>query len=166
MNVSIPIADQSIENIDLKRLVLHTGNVRKSAIDKEVGSKPLAASIVSVGLINPLIVTAMKNGNYGVIAGGCQLAALKALAKKNKLPKDLAKGVPCKVLYNVPNAEEISLVENVMRQDMSAADQIEAWGKLAANGTSPDTIAASGSGITDNLVDKARAKNVPVKTIG
>ena len=27
-------------------------------------------------------------------------------------------------------------------------------------------IAASGSGITDNLVDKARAKNVPVKTIG
>ena len=66
----------------------------------------------------------------------------------------------------MPNAEEISLVKNVMRQDMSAADQIEAWGKLAANGTSPDTIAASGSGITDNLVDKARAKNVPVKTIG
>ena len=151
MNAPISLNDQLIENIDLNQLVIHPGNVRKSTISKEEALAPLAASIASVGLINPLIVTSMKGSNYGVIAGGCRLAALKLLAKKNKLPEDLAKGIPCKALNNSPNAEEISLVENVMRQDMTAADQIEAWGKLAANGTSIDIIAAR-FGVAETLV--------------
>ena len=114
----------------------------KSTISKEEALAPLPASIASVGLINPLIIAPTEDGDYGVIAGGRCLAALKMLAKEQNLPEALAKRVPCKVLDNSPNAEEISLVENLMRQDMTAADQIEAWGKLAAAGTSIDIIAS------------------------
>ena len=126
MNASISLNDQLIEHIDLDRLVIHPGNVRKSTISKEEALAPLAASIASVGLINPLIVSPTEDGDYGVLAGGCRLAALKMLAKEQNLPDALAKGIPCKVLNNSLNAEEISLVENLMRQDMTAADQIEA----------------------------------------
>ncbi len=74
----------------------------KSTISKEEALAPLAASIVSVGLINPLIIAPTEDGDYGVIAGGCRLAALKMLVKEQNLPEALAKGVPCKVLDNFP----------------------------------------------------------------
>ena len=54
MNTSISLNDQLIEHIDLERLVIYPGNVRKSTISKEEELAPLAASIASVGLINPL----------------------------------------------------------------------------------------------------------------
>ena len=73
MNASISLNDQLIEHIDLDRLVIHPGNVRKSTISKEEALAPLAASIASVGLINPLIVGPTEDGDYGVIAGGCRL---------------------------------------------------------------------------------------------
>ena len=151
MNKSISLNDQLLERISLDKLVVHTGNVRKAPTSTEDALAPLAASIASVGLINPLIVTPMEDGKYGVIAGGCRLAALKMLAKEQNLPEALAQGIPCKVLEGSLNAEEISLVENLMRQDMTAADQIEAWGKLAADGTSNDVI-ASRFGVTEALV--------------
>ena len=37
MNVSISLNDHSVKDINLNRWVIHSGNVRKSAIDKEIG---------------------------------------------------------------------------------------------------------------------------------
>ena len=157
MNESVPInLETKLDIIQLDNLTLHSGNVRKTATNKEADTAPLAASIASVGLINPLIVILTSTGEYGVVAGGCRLAALRLLAEENRLPTPLQAGIPCKVLEGEPNLEEISLVENVMRQDMTAADQIDAWGALAKDGTSAEVI-ASRFGVTETLVHQRLA---------
>ena len=158
MNESVPInnLETNLDMIKLGNLALHSGNVRKTATNKEADIAPLAASIASVGLINPLIVILTSTGEYGVVAGGCRLIALRMLAEQNKLPEELQAGIPCKVLKGKPNLEEISLVENIMRQDMTAVDQIEAWGALVKDGTAADVIAAR-FGVTEALVHQRLA---------
>jgi len=72
------------------------------------------------------------------VAGGRRLAALQALAKQQKIPKDYA--VPCKVVTD--SAEELSLVENTIRQPMHPADQFEAFHRLVGTGLSVEDVAA------------------------
>jgi ParB family transcriptional regulator, chromosome partitioning protein len=66
------------------------------------------------------------------------LAALQSLAKQQKVPKDYA--VPCKVVTDC--AEELSLVENTIRQPMHPADQFEAFHRLVGTGLSVKDVAA------------------------
>jgi ParB family chromosome partitioning protein len=76
--------------------------------------------------------------SYEVVAGGSRLAALQSLAKQKRIPKDYA--VPCKVVTEA--AEELSLVENTVRQPMHPADQFEAFHRLVGTGLSVEDVAA------------------------
>ncbi len=68
------------QSIPLEQLTLHPDNVRhrKSDADK---INPIAASIASIGLINPLTVTLINKDSdeYGVLAGGRRLQALDVI---------------------------------------------------------------------------------------
>jgi ParB family transcriptional regulator, chromosome partitioning protein len=66
------------------------------------------------------------------------VAALQFLAKQKRIAKDYA--VPCKVVDD--NGQELSLVENTVRQPMHPADQFEAFHRLAGTGLSVEDIAA------------------------
>ena len=80
--------------------------------------------------------------------------ALKALAKRNKLPANAA--IPCKVLAE-GLAEEISLAESVGQCPLHPADQYEAFAMLhAEHGMSAEDIAAR-FGVTAAVV-KQRLK--------
>ena len=132
-----------IETIPLSRLVPSPANVRKAKTD----IAGLAASIMAHGLLQNLQVC--PNGeSYEVIAGGRRLAALKYLAKQQKIAAD--HGVACEVRER-PDAVEISLAENEMREAMHPADQFEAFKKLADDGKGEEEIAAR-FGVTPHTV--------------
>src|SRR3954462_15231144 len=134
-----------IETIPLAKLVPSPANVRKAKTD----ITGLAASIMVHGLLQNLQVC--PNGeSYEVVAGGRRLAALKLLAKQKKIAADYA--VACEVREG-PDAVEISLAENEMREAMHPADQFDAFKKLADEGKGPEDIAAR-FGTTPRIVEQ------------
>jgi ParB family transcriptional regulator, chromosome partitioning protein len=127
--------------VPLKKLVRSSLNVRKTGADS---IDDLAASIAVHGLLQNLTVikkpatSKTKADSYEVVAGGRRLAALQSLAKQRKIPKDYA--VACKVVTE--SAEELSLVENTIRQPMHPADQFEAFHRLVGTGLSVEDVSA------------------------
>ena len=133
--------------IPLHKLVQSSANVRKVGADS---IDDLTASIAVHGLLQNLTVTkktatGKTKGKgkpdaeiYEVVAGGRRLAALQSLANQMKIPKDFH--VPCKVVTQ--SAEELSLVENTIRQPMHPADQFEAFDRLVQTGLSVEDVAA------------------------
>ena len=121
--------------VAMSKLDLSAENVRRTG--RASGIEELAASIQAHGLLQSLAVRTkldadgQPTGRYEVVAGGRRLAALKLLAKGKKLPKGAP--IPCRVLDGTDGAEA-SLAENVVRQDMHVADQVEAFAGLHRGG--------------------------------
>src|SRR5947207_6442215 len=119
------------EIIPLNKLVLWTGNVRKTGL--ETGLDELAASIAAHGLLNPLTVRKAAKGKYAVIAGQRRFRAMRKLVEAGTIDK--AAAISCTVRSDDEhNAAELSLAENVVRVAMHPADQFEAWRGLIDKG--------------------------------
>src|SRR5438874_9075212 len=134
--------------IPLNKLVAWNGNVRKTA-GSDTGLAELAASIAAHGLINNLVVLPEKNGVHAVVTGGRRLAAHQLLVKQGKLPADHP--VRCEIRPDAANALEISLAENVVREDMHPADEFEAFRALSDKGLAAADIGAR-FGVTETYV--------------
>ena len=148
-------AEPLIRSIPLNRLELAPENVRKTPPDPAFFAE-LKASITAHDLLENLIVRVEHPGDNGtercaVVAGGCRLAAMNALAEEGVLDADHP--VPCRVIGAGENAEELSLAENVVRVAMHPADQVVAFGKLANAGISVSAIAAR-FGMTERMVEQ------------
>jgi len=125
-----------IINVPLNKLTVWPGNVRK--VQNRDGIDALAASIKAHGLQQNLVVR--KDGKkFAVVAGGRRLKALQQLAKAGDLQATFP--VPCSI-NDANNATELSLAENVMREDMHPADQFEAFRSLIDDGMPVADIAA------------------------
>lgn len=125
-----------ITNIPLNKLTAWEGNVRKT--QNKAGIDELAASIKAHGLQQNLVVR--KDGKkFAVIAGGRRLRALQRLAKGGDI--EATYEVPCRIT-EAADAAEISLAENVVREEMHPADQFEAFRDLADKGMPATDIAA------------------------
>lgn len=140
-------------NIALKKLVPSKDNVRKEYSPESV--EQLAASILAHRLLQNLTVRPERDadgsetGNYEVPAGGRRLAALKLLAKRRKIAKDAP--IPCN-LRDDGIAVELSLAENIERENLHPADEFEAFRRLHnEQGQSVAEIAAR-FGVTERLV--------------
>lgn len=139
-----------IINIPLTKLTAWEGNVRKTQI--KAGIEELAASIKAHGLQQNLVVK--KDGNkFAVVAGGRRLLALQQLAKAGDI--EAGYEVPCRITQ-ADDATEISLAENVVRENMHPADQFDAFRKLIDNGSPIEDVAAR-FGISETVV-KQRLK--------
>jgi ParB family chromosome partitioning protein len=125
-----------ITMIALSKLVPGRRNVRKTQPAMSIGE--LAASIASVGLLQNLIVSAADKGRYSVEAGGRRLKALRKLAKAKTIAGNIA--IPCRIV-SLDDATEVSLAENVQREPMHPADEIEAFAQLVEAGHGPEAIA-------------------------
>jgi ParB family chromosome partitioning protein len=145
---------QNYQTIALSTLFLHNENVRTNS-GQDDSIENLANSIDNIGLLSPLAVK-QDGDRYGVVAGGRRLAALQQLEANDNLPESLQGGIPCYVLNNEASTTEVSLSENINRVDMTAADQIDAWGKLAKDGLDVGTI-ANRFGVTELLVKQRLA---------
>lgn len=138
----------NIINIPLNQLTAWKGNVRKT--QNKGFLDELAASIKAHGLQQNLIVS-MDGKKYAVIAGGQRLKALQQLAKTGDI--EAAHPVPCKVTSGDSDATELSLTENVVRDNMHPADQFEAFCKLIDKGATVTDVAAR-FGITETVVQQ------------
>jgi ParB/RepB/Spo0J family partition protein len=126
-----------VQMIALKALTPSPLNARR--IDTKIAIDELAASILAHGLLQGLSVVAVENDRYQVSAGGRRLAALKLLLKRKAITGDFE--VPCQIVP-ADIAEEASLAENVQRVAMHPLDEVEAFGRLFAEGQTEDAIAA------------------------
>jgi ParB family transcriptional regulator, chromosome partitioning protein len=89
----------------------------------------LAASIRDHGLLQPLLVRRDKSGVYTLIAGHRRLAALQKLAEESA--SDAWSQVPVVIREEDPDqAYVLTLVENLQREDLTAAEESEALGRL------------------------------------
>jgi len=125
-----------ITMIALSKLVPGQRNVRKTKPAMSIAE--LAASIAAHGLLQNLVVSEADKGRYSVEAGGRRLKALRKLAKAKTIPGN--EPIPCRVVP-LDDATEASLAENVQREPMHPADEIEAFAQLAEAGHGPEAIA-------------------------
>ena len=112
-----------VVNIEITKLYVSNINVRKTLTSEEdeTGIIDLANDINTNGLINPITVR-LNNDKYEIIAGQRRYLAMKHLNKNH---------IPCNILnIDTQKAEEISLVENVQRNQMTTCDKVRSYSKL------------------------------------
>lgn len=143
-----------LQHIPLGQLVPSSLNVRKVA---EKASDPalltLAASIKSLGLLQPLLVRADGEA-FAIVAGSRRYRALSILAQEI----EASEPVPCLVMDDGDDAAaiEASLAENIARLPMDEIDQYRAFSALKVEGVSVSDIAAR-FGVTERLVEQRLA---------
>lgn len=128
--------------IPLSALKPSKRNIRKT--NRSIDIKSLAASIEAHGLLQNLTVRQIAGAGhdtYEVVAGGRRLAAMRLLARRKRVEKDVP--VPCRILADGDDADrELSLAENFLRVPVHPADQFEAFSKLHSDGMAAEDIAA------------------------
>lgn len=125
----------TLQTVKLSQLRLSPLNVRRvkpKAIDQ------LAADMLAHGQLQNLVVYAEGN-RFEVAAGGRRYRAFKQLEKAKAIPSCHPISVDVR---DKAEAVELSLAENVAREDMHVADAVIAYGDLRAQGKSPEDIAA------------------------
>lgn len=143
-----------LQHIPLSQLVPSSLNVRKVA---EKATDPailtLAASIKSLGLLQPLLVRA-EGEAFAIVAGSRRYRALSALAQEG----GSSEPVPCLVMDDGDDAAavEASLAENIARLPMDEIDQYRAFSVLKSEGLAVADIAAR-FGVTERLVEQRLA---------
>jgi len=131
------VSDDAVVPFDLDQLVLDERNMRTTYAEGEI--ELLAESLQEVGLLQNLGGVRLHDGKVGIVAGGRRLAAMQLLAEKG-----VAVGkVPVKLADSFENAQIWSMTENAARRDVSAADEVVAYRKLAMLGRTHEEIAAS-----------------------
>lgn len=138
-----------LQHIELTELKPSPLNVRKKG-GKDVAD--LAASIRSIGLIQPLLVRPNCEG-FEIVAGQRRFHALQGLAQEGQ-----ADPVPCIVMEDGDDARaiEASLAENVARLPMDEIDQYKAFAAMREQGLDIPDIAAR-FGVTERLVEQRLA---------
>ena len=153
-NVEIVAASGTESFIPLNKLKKSPKNARKTP-HSEASIEAYAASIAAKGIIQNLVVEPeldedkAATGFYFVTVGeGRRLAQLLRVKRK-----EIKKTEPIRcVIDTVNDAFEISLDENVTRENMHPADQFEAFKKLAdERGFGAEEIAAR-FGVTPHVV--------------
>lgn len=126
-------------NIPFSKLRLSDENSRQDETDLKITQ--LAADIAAKGLLQNLIVEPLDRpkGHYGVIAGGRRFRAIKHNIEAGVFPKTYE--VVCKIKDTGSLSSEISFSENFQRENMTPADEIQAFSKLVADGLDSATIA-------------------------
>jgi ParB family transcriptional regulator, chromosome partitioning protein len=142
-------ATTNTDTIPLNRLTAWSGNVRRTGAD--TGLAELAASIAAHGLLQSLVVRKDRKGKFAVVAGHRRLAALTSLAEAGMISSDMP--ISCHVIDPDANANEISLVENTIREPMHPADEFDAFLALIEAGMRPADVAAR-FGVTETVVQQ------------
>ena len=109
--------NNGIQKINISQIIPNPSQPRKNFKDEEL--KELASSIKNQGLIQPIIVKALDNQQFQIIAGerrwrACQLVGLHEL---DCVVKDL----------DNTNTLEAALIENIQREDLNVIEEANAY---------------------------------------
>lgn len=112
--------EKNITQIDIDKISRNPGQPRKKFSKDELDS--LAQSIVQNGVIQPIIVR-QTDGGYTIVAGERRFRAAKQVGL-NQIPIIIKELTDLQVL-------EISLVENIQREDLNAIEEAMAYKRLS-----------------------------------
>lgn len=131
---------EEIHYINVEKLIPYHNQARKTFDQEELDN--LAKTIQLHGVRQPLtIITAKEqHGFFEVVSGERRLRAAKIAGLDR---------VPCIIIHDEKKAEEISIIENIHRQDLYPLELGKAYSNLIA------------SGICSSKVDIARRLGVP-----
>lgn len=128
------------------RLILDGSNARKLRDKDSIAS--MKASILAYGIIQPIAVRPPAAGDrdlggdrHRIFAGGRRYQAVTELIVEGMLPADYPIPVISHDTANDTEAEEMSVVENIIRRNMRPVDEFRAFARLADEGISADEIA-------------------------
>jgi ParB family chromosome partitioning protein len=123
----------TLVHLDPRALAANPANVRSDLGDLA----PLAASIRSIGILEPLVVVPDTDGGHRIIAGHRRNAAA-ILANQAT--------VPCLTRPDLADADDTAqlvaaLVENTQREALTPGDEARGYAQLAMAGLTPTKIA-------------------------
>ncbi len=147
--------------LPVSKLVSNGLNPRKDFGDLS----ELEASIKAHGLLEPLIIRPSADGAYEIIAGHRRMKAIKNLIKAKHIKKDTA--FPC-VLREADDAvaQELMLIENIQRKDLSEVEQAEAFKKYLDEHGGECEVLAEKTGLTQYYIRRrAKAFDLPKEIV-
>jgi ParB family transcriptional regulator, chromosome partitioning protein len=150
-----------IVELDVAQIVWNPNQPRKH-IDPE-RLQELADSISTHGLIHPITVRRTDTDSYMVIAGERRFRAF-ALLERSSIPAIISEG----------STDELALIENVQREDLSPIDEYQAIARLIdkhgySQGDAANTLGKSRvsineimslAGLAPSILDDVRSSNV------
>ncbi len=129
-------AEPVVAMVPLSQLYLHELNARSEPPAADIAA--LAESIRAIGLLQNLSGFADQVdviGQIGIVAGGRRLRALRLIAG------EADPMVPVRITADQATARLWASAENAAREPLHPADEIAAYGKMAAAGADPNAIA-------------------------
>lgn len=138
LNLAAPPDDAEpvVAMVPLSQLYLHELNARSEPPAADIAA--LAESIRAIGLLQNLSGFADQAdviGQIGIVAGGRRLRALRLIAG------EADPMVPVRITADQATARLWASAENAAREPLHPADEIAAYGKMAAAGADPNAIA-------------------------
>jgi ParB family transcriptional regulator, chromosome partitioning protein len=113
--------EQEIVDIDCTTIKPNPFQPRTDINNDEI--KGLADSISAQGLLQPIVVRQKGNSEFEIVSGERRFRALRMLGRNR---------IPCIIKYKLTDREmmEMSLVENIQREDLNEIDKAEHFQKL------------------------------------
>lgn len=115
-NLEIQNNENEIIYLNIEKIKTNQDQPRKVFGQEQLDE--LAQSIKKYGIVQPLVVT-KNNDNYDLIAGERRLRAAKSIGL-NAVPVVVKK-------YDEQTKNEISLIENIQREDLNTIEQAQAY---------------------------------------
>ena len=109
-----------VEKVDINKIVPNPYQPRKTFDDESLAD--LSASIAQYGVLQPLLVAPVENGDYMLIAGERRLRASK-MAELKEVPVIISH-------YTSQQIAEIALIENLQREDLHFLEEAEGYEQL------------------------------------
>ena len=125
LSALIPEISEEIDKKDIIEIKLENIRPNKNQPRKEfdeVKLKTLCESIKTYGVLQPIVLKPVEDGNYMIIAGERRYRASK-MAGKEQIPA-VIKDIPIKDIM------EIALIENLQREDLNAIEEALAYKNL------------------------------------
>ena len=125
-------SSNGIQKINISQIIPNPSQPRKNFKDEDL--KELSSSIKNQGLIQPIIIKPIKDGQYQIIAGerrwrACQLNGMHE--------------VECVIKnLNDTNVLEAALIENIQREDLNVIEEANAYkGLIDIKGINNENLA-------------------------
>lgn len=125
LNALIPEIDEEIDKKDIIEIKLDKIRPNKNQPRKKFDEEKiriLSQSIKNFGVLQPIVLKPVEDGNYMIIAGERRYRA-SILAEKEEIPA-VIKDMPIKDIM------EIALIENLQREDLNAIEEALAYKNL------------------------------------
>ncbi len=127
-----PDSNSGIQKINISQIIPNPSQPRKNFKDEDL--KELSSSIKNQGLIQPIIIKPIKDGQYQIVAGerrwrACQLNGMHE--------------VECLIKnFDDTNVLEAALIENIQREDLNVIEEANAYkGLIDIKGINNENLA-------------------------